>query len=1191
MRRILGALLCLIVACIAPAQERMQIQFAEPVSVDALVGVAQFDAYGRRFNLSLQKNERLLKVLPAGSQSKLALRAPMRGNLADIPGSWVRLARVGDALEGAIWDGRELYVITSHQRVAANLTLPLSVAAGQTVIYRLSDTLQGLPEDFCGLAPGLSQNPVLQQNKSNANPTTALDKYKGVVSELRASAAQAAITDQLEIALIADPAFQQEFGATTTDAMLARLNTVDGIFAEQVGVLIVPTQFHLVPAGTNPLTSTSAQTLLNQLAGYRESNTALREAGLAHLMTGRDLDGDTAGIAYIDGLCDPREGVSLGESSWGEFLSALIMAHELGHNFGARHDGVPGDACASVPQSYLMAPFLNNSVQFSQCSLDAMAPVIARARGVCLTGASYADVGVQVPASPYNVDTSATFPLPITVSSTGTVTATGVRVEVDLPSTLTFQSAVLDSGSCALINVPGVGNRVSCTLGDIAAGGQSIVELRLVGTQLGSFYAQARVSAENDHLVGNNSANVQIGLQSPVDLGLTLTVQPGTLYVGDAIDFTVDVSSLRSQAAVGGTLSLYLGGIPIETISAGAHACTVEQFNTSNMTCQLAAVPAGTTTRIVVRGRPTIPNYTYASASINLANDGDFGNNHRTVDVAVRAERQMITTASTENLRAVIGTEYEVTYTLTTAGRLPSLDVDFYVEPTWNGEVLSVTPDAGTCAIPVSQVATLCEFGDLDPQDVRQVVVRLRMNSAGSSLLAGRTVYQDGTTEQYSYAHVWVTSNLRVDAVPDFGSVFTISEGQTASGNFGFQSIGIDPAQNVVVAIDLPAPARLTSLRLSYGPAGWACTIITPQQGHCTGSFTADPAGGSYGRANFDFTSDTPMEGMATVTLTADSDGNLANNVATAPLHVLPLLDVSVTATTSSLVFTLDQPRSIEGNVRTAHNPVPGVWLRPTLTNLVLELESVLVNGNDCPLTLDTSQPFFGLGCYLGDLPADANIPVSLRYRALQPFRSGQIDMRMYTARDSNFTNDVAFVNYETRALTDLTLSVGSVSMSGVNGSRVRFPLITVTNGSATAVNVRVNIPLPAFVSLDSVSSSAMCSGSGTLQCSWSNLAAGGSATIDLQLLGTGVGSFTSNVLLSADNDSTAGNNTSAVAVSFTAPTSGGGSSSGGAPSSGGGKKGGGGSLGWLSLAALALIRSRRFPMIRACTSPVMSRR
>ena len=102
----------------------------------------------------------------------------------------------------------------------------------------------------------------------------------------------------------------------------------------------------------------------------------MSHTGLTHLFTGRQLDGDTAGVAYTLALCSQRFGASLTMAHSSAALDTLITAHEIGHVFGAPHDGT--DECASTPQNqYIMTPMLTTSVtSFSQCSLDQINAVI-----------------------------------------------------------------------------------------------------------------------------------------------------------------------------------------------------------------------------------------------------------------------------------------------------------------------------------------------------------------------------------------------------------------------------------------------------------------------------------------------------------------------------------------------------------------------------------------------------------------------------------------------------------------------------------------------------------------------------------------------------------------------------------------------------------------------------------------------
>ena len=94
-------------------------------------------------------------------------------------------------------------------------------------------------------------------------------------------------------------------------------------------------------------------------------------------MSGKDFDGSTVGVAYVGVLCNTGFGVGINQIRDASQTTALTMAHELGHNFGAPHDGE--GACAGVTNPGIMNPFINGTTSFSSCSLTQMADDVAAA--------------------------------------------------------------------------------------------------------------------------------------------------------------------------------------------------------------------------------------------------------------------------------------------------------------------------------------------------------------------------------------------------------------------------------------------------------------------------------------------------------------------------------------------------------------------------------------------------------------------------------------------------------------------------------------------------------------------------------------------------------------------------------------------------------------------------------------------
>ena len=137
----------------------------------------RFDAYGRRFDLALERNDRVL----GANATRVDVPEVWRGTLTGLDGSWVRLTVANGRRHGMIWDGRELYVIEPAADAKASLVGPTPASGDAPIVYRLSDTLAPAGGAYCGVAtlPGAS---------GAAASRTGLDAYRQMVGELQQSA-------------------------------------------------------------------------------------------------------------------------------------------------------------------------------------------------------------------------------------------------------------------------------------------------------------------------------------------------------------------------------------------------------------------------------------------------------------------------------------------------------------------------------------------------------------------------------------------------------------------------------------------------------------------------------------------------------------------------------------------------------------------------------------------------------------------------------------------------------------------------------------------------------------------------------------------------------------------------------------------------------------------------------------------
>lgn len=564
----------LILSATTRAEDRIRIVYQEPLEQIRMThttpsggqkrGVSAvrslgFDAFGKRFDINLEVNRTLLNT---SQREWLDERHEIyRGDIAGMPNSWARLVVVEGVPRGMLWDGQELLAIDVAKNDATGIE--------EAFIYRLSD-LQ--------IPPG-----VLACSEISA-AMNAGELAMAVVSEVTANLAQGpGATSQIDFAVIADFEFTSDNGADTDTALITRMNNVDGIFSMQLGVQLNVNRIDTFPSDNDPFSDQlDAGTLLDELTDYRFATSAQYSNGLTHLFTGRNLDTSTVGIAYTGALCSRRFGAGLTQGSNDVTLDSLIAAHEIGHNFGAPHDGTPDSPCESETGEFLMAAQLNGSDEFSTCSIAEMQDDINNAS--CITPLPSTDVALIAGGQPAAVLLGNAATLTFDVNSVGTNNASGVNVDVTIPAGVNLDSVSASAGSCS----SGAG-AASCAIGSIAAGSGVTVTIEATSSTVGIANFVASVSADTDANANNNQASVQLTVDPAVDL---VTTAAATVQVALNASTTIrpNIENRSSIVATNVTLTVTPdSGISIDSASWSPGNCSITD---SVVTCQADSLGA-----------------------------------------------------------------------------------------------------------------------------------------------------------------------------------------------------------------------------------------------------------------------------------------------------------------------------------------------------------------------------------------------------------------------------------------------------------------------------------------------------------------------------------------------------------------------------------------------------------------------
>jgi len=254
------------------------------------------------------------------------------GNLKGSTTDHVRLNIQAKKLSGyIIYQGKELYIEPLRHFFAA-------APVDKYVIYERGDSRP--MKDFCGVTATAEQRVNEKLSTLNAAPL-------------------AADCRKIEVATESDWESHDE-GLSSSD-IVGNLNMVEPLFLGYYGAGIVIKYQHEWATASDPYTDDDICGRLGELKAYWNSNYSWIKRDIAILYTRASLSGSAIGCGYF-GEFDDANGDCYGAVKWDYTFGTdggrrVLVAHEMGHIFGANHD----ESGCGFLTGPIMCPVIDNA--------------------------------------------------------------------------------------------------------------------------------------------------------------------------------------------------------------------------------------------------------------------------------------------------------------------------------------------------------------------------------------------------------------------------------------------------------------------------------------------------------------------------------------------------------------------------------------------------------------------------------------------------------------------------------------------------------------------------------------------------------------------------------------------------------------------------------------------------------------